>query len=121
MDLRLVDGDMFLENGELQFVTGQEAIAQHIEMRLQTWLSETVYDVNAGVPFLQVIFAQRNPNLNAIRFILQSIVLGTPGVISLTGEFTTDLDTQTRELTVSGTAITIEGNVDFSLLQQAAA
>lgn len=121
MDLRNTDDDMVIIDGELQFVTGQEAIGQDIQMRLKTWLEETVYDLNAGVPYLQVIFGNRSPNLNAIRFILQSIVLATPGVISLVEAFTTDLDTQTRELTVTGTAITIEGNVDFSLIQRAAA
>jgi hypothetical protein len=120
MDLRKTDGDMVIVDGELQFVVGQEAIAQDIEMRLETWLGETVYDVNAGVPYLQVIFAERNPNLNAIRFILEAIVRRTPGVLSVVEDFTTDLDRQTRVLTVTGTAVTIEGNVDFSLIKEVA-
>lgn len=120
MDLRNVDGDMVIEDGELQFVIGQEAIGQDISMRLQTWLGETVYDTNAGVPYLQVIFAERNPNLNAIRFILQAIILGTPGVTSIVEDFIVDLNSATRELTVTGTAVTIEGNVLFSERQKVA-
>jgi hypothetical protein len=119
MDLLLTDDDMFLENGELQFTTGAPAIGQHIKMRLRTWLGESgaVYDTAAGVPFLQVIFRGKNPNLDAVNFILTQIMLGTPGVIS--GELTPVLDTVTRELTVSGTANTIDGEVDFSLIIKA--
>lgn len=120
MDLRLTDeGDMFLEDGFLEFVIGQEAIGQHISQRLQTWLGETPYDLGAGVPYLQVIFASRNPNLAAVRFIIEAIILGTPGVISVVG-FETVLNNETRELSITGTATTIEGNVDFSQLIKAA-
>ena len=61
MDLLLTDYDMDLTNGDLSFVNGADAIGQDVTMRLRTWLGETVYDVSAGVPYLQVIFAERNP------------------------------------------------------------
>jgi hypothetical protein len=119
MDLRNTDDDMVIIDGELQFVTGQTAIGQHIGMRLKTWLGETVYDQSAGVPYLQVIF-QRIVSLDSVRFILSRVVLDTPGVISLVADLDLDLDSQTRTLTASGTAVTIEGNVDFSTIIEAA-
>jgi hypothetical protein len=117
MDLLLTDDDMDITNGELTFVTGPTAIGQHIKMRLRTWLGETPYATTAGVPYLQVIFKDRNPNLNSIKFILEQIVLATPGVIGV--ELEPVLDRQTRTLTVTGTAESIDGEVDFSEIIEA--
>lgn len=117
MDLKLTDYDMDLEGGELSFVRGPEAIAQHVQMRLRTWLGETVYDTTAGVPWLQVIFRGKNPNLNSVRFILEQNILRTPGVLGV--DLTLDLDGATRTLSVSGTIRSIEGEVDFSEIIEA--
>ena len=120
MDIKLVDGDMDLVNGELTFVTGLDAKAQAIEMTLGTWLGEegTVYDRSAGVPYLQTIFGRRNPDLTAIQAILEARVLGVPGILSVQLEL--DLDPSTRVLTVTGTARAEEGDVDFSRIIKAA-
>jgi hypothetical protein len=112
MDLRLTDDDLDITNGELSFVTGREAIGQDIKMALQTWLGETVYDTTVGVPYTQVIFKERNPNLNAVKYIIEQIVARRPGVISV--ELEPQLDPTTRVLTVpKGVAQTIEGEIDF--------
>lgn len=116
MDLRLDDYDLFLENGELEFVTGGEAIRQDIEMRLRTWLGETPYDRSAGVPYLQIIF-KRGTTLDAVNFILEQIVRDTPGVEEVL-DFKPELDTKTRVLTVTGRARTIDGEIDFSALAE---
>jgi len=118
MDLLLTDYDMDLTNGELTFVLGREAIGQHVEMRLRTWLEETVYDVTAGVPWLQVIFKGKNPNLPSIQFILEQNILRTPGVEGV--QFTTfNLDSGTRVLNIAGTMQTIDGEIDFSTIIEA--
>ncbi len=114
MDLLNTDDDITFVNGELLTVTGQAAIGQDIEMRLKTWLEETPYNTNAGVPYLQFIFKFKNPNLDAVRFVLERVVLDTPGVI--TANLSVDFNNATRVLVVTGTAQTIEGNVDFSVL-----
>jgi len=111
-DLKLTDSDMDLTDGELSFVTGPAAIAQDITMRLRTWLGETVYDQSAGVPYLQVIFVKSTP-VESVRFILTQVVLATPGVTGV--DLNTDLDNLTRTLTVTGTATSIDGEVDFSV------
>ena len=111
-DLKLENGDMVLENGELSFVTGQAAIGQHIEMRLKTFLGETVYDQAAGVPYLQIIFQRQTP-LDSVEFILKSIIEATPGVTGT--DLALTLDSRTRILSVTGTAQTIEGDVDFDV------
>ena len=114
MDLKLTGHDMDLTDGELSFVTGGIAIGQDIKMALRTWLGETVYDETVGVPYLQVIFKGTNPNLNAVRFILSQIVARRPGVLGV--QLTPVLDRPTRDMTVTGTADTIDGEIDFSEL-----
>ena len=113
MDLQIDSNeDMVFVNGDIAFVKQGDAIAQHIRMRLATWLGETPFDTKAGVPYLTIIF-QPNTTLDAVQFILEQIVLGTPGVTGVNLTFT--FDTPTRVLTVTGTA---EGNnvsIDFSV------
>ena len=114
MDLKLTGHDMDLTDGDLSFVNGKVAIGQDIKMAWRTFLGETVYDGTVGVPYVQIIFAQRNPNLNAVRFILQQIAERRPGVNSVS--LVPSLNSATRELTVTGSADTIEGEIDFSEL-----
>ena len=114
MDLKLTNFDMDLTNGELSFVTGLDAIAQDVTMRLRTWLTETPYDRSAGVPYLQVIFGDKNPNIQGVQQILQQTVNNTPGVIS--SELNSVLNNATRGLTVTGTIQAVEGEIDFSEL-----
>ena len=112
MDLKLTDYDMDLTNGDLSFVTGKAAIAQDVQMSLRTWLGETVYDTTAGVPWLQVIFKGKNPNLDSVKFILKQNILGRPGVTGV--ELLLDFDRPARVLNVSGTLESVEGEIDFS-------
>lgn len=117
MDLRLTNDDLDITDGELSFVTGAEAIGQDIKMALRTWLEETPYDENAGVPWLQVIFVNKNPDLNSVKFILEQKVLSRPGVIGV--ELTPVFDRPTRVLTVTGTVETIDGEIDFTTIIEA--
>ena len=113
MDLKLTDYDVDLTGGELSFVRGREAIAQDVQMRLRTWLGETVYDTTAGVPWLQAIFSEKNPDLDSVRFILERQILTTPGVTGITLELS--FDRPTRTLTISGQMTSIGGEIDFTL------
>jgi hypothetical protein len=112
MDLRNTDDDMDITNGELSFVDGAEAVAQDVAMAWRTWLGESVYDVTVGVPYTQVIFVGKNPNLDAVRFILERIALARPGVTGV--ELTPVLDNETRELTATGTLHALDEEIDFS-------
>lgn len=112
-DLKIgTNSDLLFENGDLVMVRDQEAIAQHCQMRLATWFSESVYDPTDGTPFLEVIFAP-GTSTNAIVFVLEQRILATPGV--LTVALTPSLDRESRELTVTGRGTTIQGDVVFSI------
>lgn len=113
MDLLLTGYDMDITNGELSFVLAREAIAQDVEMAWRTFLGETVYDTSAGVPYTQVIFV-RGTSLDAIKLILERIALARPGVLG--ASVIPVLDKVTRELSVSGTLETIDGEIDFSTI-----
>ena len=113
MDLLLTDYDLDLTDGELSFVNGGPAIGQDVQMRLRTWLGETVYDTTAGVPWIQAIFAEKNPDLNSTRFILERQVLSTLGVTGIT--LALSFDSSSRTLTISGEMESIDGEIDFTL------
>jgi hypothetical protein len=106
-------GDMAIIDGEISFVTGQAAIAQHIAFRIRTFLGESRYNRSEGVPWYQVIFRPSTTN-QARKFIITEVVLGTKGVTGCTMD-DIDLDPQTRGATISGRAVTVEGEVDFTL------
>jgi hypothetical protein len=111
--LATATGDLDIVDGELAWVTGQDAIAQHIAFRLRTFLNESRYNTSEGVPWTQVIF-RPGTNDQSRKFILEQVVMGTPGV---TGCTLNDLETdpETRAATVSGKALTINGEVDFAV------
>jgi hypothetical protein len=114
MDLAINEfDDMAIDGGELSLVTNADAIGQHLWIRLSTWLGETPYDQSAGVPYVQVIFDPNTTDL-ARRFILQQQILAVPGV---TGVELLDVvaDKQTRVLSISGRASSINGPIDFAV------
>lgn len=106
-------GDLEIVDGELAWVTGQDAIAQDIGFRLRTFLRESRYNRNAGAPWTQVIFRPGTTDQSR-RFILEQQVMGAPGVTGCSLE-TPVIDPETRACTVTGKAVTIRGEVDFSI------
>jgi len=114
VDLALDDTtwDLYLEDRDLAFVSGIDAIKQNLKQRLQTFKGENEFDTQAGMPYFQDIF-KKNPDPILIRSAFVNAIVGTPGVIELSDiEF--DLDQSTRELTVTFRAITTAGIVDYS-------
>ncbi len=115
MDLAATNtGDLAIVDGEIYFVTDQDAIAQHIAFRLRTFLGESRYDQSAGAPWYQVLFRPGTTDVSR-KFILTQVVLQTPGVLRCDMDNVV-LDPTTRAATLSGRAATIEGDVDFSVV-----
>lgn len=108
MDLKLTDYDLDLAGGHLSWVTDDEATAQAIAMALRTFLGESPYDRNAGVPYLEILF-QRGTTAAAARFILEQQILAVPGVAEVL-ELEPVIDTATRECTVTGRVRLASGN-----------
>ena len=115
MDLKLTNYDLDMGGGELSFIVGAEAVAQHLVMRWRTWLGETPYDQTAGVPYLQVFFASKAPNLNMIRMVLENIGLATPGMLTIElKDPVLDMTSTPNTLTITGFGTCTDGEIDFS-------
>jgi hypothetical protein len=101
VDFKLTgNGDLAVENGDFVFVTGIEAVKQDCAMTLRTWLGESVFNRNAGVPWIQIIFERGTP-VHAVQFILENVLLGVDGVTDVI-ELFVQLDRVTRAATITG-------------------
>ena len=113
MDWKLdSNGDLDTENGDIAFVTGVDAIAQHCSIRLSVFLGEYWLNKNIGIDYFGKILV-KNPNLAVVQSIFRRTIQTTPGVIAILS-FSMDLNKTTRTLTVTFRASTTEGPLDFS-------
>ena len=69
--------------------------------------------VNGKTPASLLHYAEKNPDLNSTRFILERQVLSTPGVTGIT--LALSFDSSSRTLTISGEMESIDGEIDFTL------
>ena len=107
-------GDLTISNRDLTPVTGVDAIRQHIEIRLRTFLGEWFLDTTVGVPYIQEVFSTKTPDTDLIRSIIRREVAKTPGVVSA-DTLDVSLDTATRNLSIELSATTTSGNVTITL------
>ena len=112
-DLKLsATHDLVFEDDELVLIEGREAIAQDVLVRLQFFQGEWVLDIRLGMPYFQKILGKK-PRLAAVKSIFRDAILGTPGITAVN-----DLDLSytgvTRVLSVSFTAETTDGSVEFN-------
>ncbi|MBW2672060.1 MAG: hypothetical protein JRD89_01425 [Deltaproteobacteria bacterium] len=102
------DGDISLtDSGDFELVTDAEAVGQHLQMRLLTFLGEWFLDKNVGVPYFQKIFGKK-AKFATTRSILRAVVATTPGIKTIE-EFTFDSDRVARVL-----SLTCQGLLDDS-------
>ncbi len=114
-DLKLDNnGDLAIVNGDLVLTSGSDAIRQHIEQRLKTFLGEWFLDLSTGVPYFQEIL-KKNPNIQIVDGLFKQTILDTPGVIELM-QFELDLNAADRTLKVECSVRTIDSVIDFSQL-----
>lgn len=111
--LSTVDFDVLIENDAMEIVDGDDAIVQHLKLRLQFFFAEWFLDKRLGVPYIQQILV-KNPNLGAVRNIIREVVLETPGIASI-DRFDLSVDAIIRKLTVGVTAVKDDGEIlDFT-------
>lgn len=99
-------GDVDLSRDDLYFVTGADAVAQHLLIRLRTYKGEWFLDQRVGIPYYSQILV-KNPNLAAIQSVYRRAIESTPGVDALTS-ISLEFDTANRQLTLRFTAV-LEG------------
>lgn len=113
MDIKLnSDHDILIENDALVLVDGLDAIAQDLDICLQTFQGEWFLDTRIGLPWFQKILGQK-PRLNAIKSIFRDAILRVNGVSSIL-DLIIDFENTTRKLSVSFRAGTVEGELPYS-------
>lgn len=103
--------------GNMQTVTGREAIAQHVKIRLRFFRGEWSLDTREGTPYWEQILV-RGASEAAISEVFRRVVAETPGIASVR-QVGLSIDRQTRTLTVARLeAVTTDGELitaaDFS-------
>lgn len=103
----LVTNDLLIKDGDMSLVTGDAAIAQDLQQRLQIWLGEWFLDTTKGLPFKQQILV-KNPNLDVVQADFVQAILDTPGVSQIL-DFNFDYTSQNRSLAIFVVAQTTNG------------
>lgn len=111
MDLKLgADGDLDLDaSGDIQTVTGRDAIAQHALIRCRFFLGEWFLDEREGVPYYERILVA-NPNLPDVEEAFRRTIAETPGMASVRS-LSLDFDRSTRSIAIEVEAVTTEGEL----------
>lgn len=107
-------GELDLSTDDLVFVTGADAVAQHLKIRLRLIQGEWFLDTRVGIPYYSQIWV-KNPNIGAIQTVFRQAIVTTPGVESLE-RLDSDFNASTREYTLTFSA-KLEGETvarDFS-------
>lgn len=107
-------GDIDLSTGDLRFVTGADAVEQHLRIRLRIYLGAWFLDTRVGIPYYSQILV-KNPNLAAIESVYRRAITDTPGVDSLERiDLTFDTSTRRLDLTFSAKLAGEDVARDFS-------
>lgn len=112
--LKTVDNDLVFENNKLVLIDGLDFVEQLLKERLQTFLGEWFLDTSLGLPYFQDILV-KNPVPTKITALLKDAILETPGVIELV-DFSPDFDSKNRNLMLSFSARTEEGEIKITNL-----
>jgi len=110
-DLKLgADGDFAISGGDLVLISGLEAIAQSVRIRLQFFRGEWYLNTEAGVPWFQSVLV-KNPDAVLLRTIFRDAIAETPGILAVV-ELSLSFDARARRLAVRYRATTDLGELD---------
>ena len=109
MDIKIKDdGDLDIEDGDMELVTGNDAVRQHLLIRLRTFLGEWFLDTRVGIPYFDEIL-RKNPDSALVRSIFRQAILTTPGIDDVPA-LTVSIDSN-RLLTLEFEALLSDGVV----------
>ncbi len=113
LKLNVQTGDLEIgPDGDLIIVTGLDAIAQHLRIRLQFFRGEWFLDTRLGIPYYEEVLIKA-PDLNVVQSLLREAIRETPGVIAI-NSFELDFEGVTRRLSLDFEALTTEGPLRFT-------
>lgn len=99
-------GQIVLSGGRPAFVSGADAVAQRLRVRLRLWRGEWLLDQNVGFPWRSIL-GEKGVNRLA-ESLLREAIVSCPGVRSL-DRFAFAVDATTRRASLSFTVTTITG------------
>lgn len=99
--------DLDVTNGDVSLVTGTEATAQQIAVRLRFFYKEWFLDERQGIPYFRDILI-KNPDLDLLRDTFRRTVESTPGVDRVT-TMTVGIEKASRRLNLFFRALTDTG------------
>lgn len=106
-------GDYTFGSGQLNFYRDvPEAVGQAVQTRLNLWTGEWFLDSDEGTPYLEGILGKHSQT-DANNVIIQR-TSGTQGFADIT-EFSSEIDPNTRAMTVNETIDTIYGPTTVTL------
>lgn len=100
-------GDLVIAGGDLQLVSGVQAVAQDWNLRVGLFRGEWPLDRRVGIDYQGVIFGPK-PTEALLRHIYQRVTLETAGVQSIE-RLAFSFDRGTRQLRVEATIIAASG------------
>lgn len=91
-------GDLNIDSGGVQWISGNDSIIQHIKSRLSFQLGTFEIYPESGTDYFAYVLGNKNKKLASE--IIKRVILETPDVKSLI-EFNYDWDNKSRNLTIT--------------------
>lgn len=112
MTVRRLDENGDIVTSGVQFISEREEIAQTIRTRLRLFLGEYFRNSQDGTPWFQEVLGKGSTLTNKDAIIKRRIIQ-TDGVSQIL-TYNAEYDNDTRQYTVSGSVLTIFGEVLFN-------
>lgn len=91
-------GDIDIQAGKVQLVSGRQYVRQKIASRLKFFLGEWFRDQRLGIPYYRVVFIM-NPDLDVIRSLYRNVILSVQEVTRVEN-IELDYDKTSRKMAV---------------------
>jgi len=105
-----INGDWQFGRGAQSYVTEKNALMQNVKTRLRQWKNNCFFAMTEGVDYTNYLDIGRKALLDLD---IKRVILQTLGVLRIS-DFTSTLDSNSRELTISATIATIFGNATIT-------
>ncbi len=109
------NGDLVIDEEGLHFVSGLQAVAQAIRIRILMFRGEWFMNMDIGVPYFDGILGDSFDEATA-RAAITAAILDAPGVIDVRS-LSVELDGATRKLVVSFVAQSLFGDTPVDRLE----
>jgi hypothetical protein len=104
-----LDGDIVIAGGDLVLVTGADAVAQDINLRVALFKGEWPLDTRVGIDYRTLFFDRRPPD-QVVKAVFSQVLRETGGVASV-DRLTVAFSRAERALNISATVTATDGTV----------